>query len=288
MTPTVTHAHYQLFAGVDIAAETFTAAWMQADQRPTRSMTLAQTEAGYTTFQQHLLASGFAPSAILVVMEATGTYWVTFATTLARAGFQVSVINPLQAHAFAKALLKRNKTDAIDAHTLTQLAALLQPAPWNPPPAVYTELQQRLAQRESLLELRQHVRNQRHALVQQPMVIASVRERMDALIATLSQQIGAVEREIAATMRQDAAWAAAADRLQTITGVGMITSAWLLVTTLNFTLCATAEAAVGVCRISAQSISLGHECARASDAWQSWECPLAACVILSDVECSTL
>jgi hypothetical protein len=37
-------------------------------------------------------------------------------------GFQVSVINPAQAHHFAKALLKRAKTDAIDAQTLAQLA----------------------------------------------------------------------------------------------------------------------------------------------------------------------
>jgi transposase len=32
----------------------------------------------------------------------------------------VSVINPAQAHHFAKALLKRAKTDAIDAQTLAQ------------------------------------------------------------------------------------------------------------------------------------------------------------------------
>jgi len=53
----------------------------------------------------------------------------------------VSVINPSQAHDFAKALLKRAKTDAIDAHTLAHLAALLQPERWTPPPAIYAELQ---------------------------------------------------------------------------------------------------------------------------------------------------
>src|SRR5712692_3895414 len=50
-------------------------------------------------------------------MEATGSYWISLATRLVHEGFRVSVINPSQAHHFAKALLKRAKTDAIDAQT---------------------------------------------------------------------------------------------------------------------------------------------------------------------------
>lgn len=51
-------------------------------------------------------------------MEATGTSWITLATTVVPADFAVSVINPLQAHNFATALLTRDKTDAVDAQTL--------------------------------------------------------------------------------------------------------------------------------------------------------------------------
>ena len=53
-------------------------------------------------------------------MEATGSYWISLATRLVHEGFVVSVIHPAQAHHFAKALLKRAKTDAIDAQTLAQ------------------------------------------------------------------------------------------------------------------------------------------------------------------------
>ena len=81
-----------------------------------------------------LQAFGHAPSHVLVVMEATGSYWMSLATRLVYEGFQVSVINPSQAHHFAKALLKRAKTDAINAQTLAQLASILQPDPWMPPP----------------------------------------------------------------------------------------------------------------------------------------------------------
>lgn len=60
-------------------------------------------------------------------MEATGTYWMRLALHLVAANIAVAVVNPAQAHDFAKALLKRAKTDAIDASTLAELAARLQP-----------------------------------------------------------------------------------------------------------------------------------------------------------------
>ena len=161
------------------------------------------------------------------VLEATGSYWITLATTLAEAGFGVSVINPAQAHDFAKALLKRAKTDDLDAQMLAELAARLQPQRWTPSPAVYAELQQRLMQREALVHIRTQVRNQRHALLRQPRVIAAVQQRMDELLDTLDQQIAAVERELAAALCQDEAWAAAAKRLQTISGFGMLTACWI-------------------------------------------------------------
>jgi len=187
------------------------------------------------------LAVGHAAADILVVMEATGSYWVALATTLAHASFAVAVINPDQAHHFAKALLQRAKTDAIDARTLARLAATLHPAPWTPP-AIYTELQQRLAERDTLIGLRQQVRNQRHALVQLPVVVPAVRARMEELIATFDAQITAIEREITQVLPQDAGWAASAALLMSIAGVGLLTAAWLLVTTLNVTIGATPEA----------------------------------------------
>lgn len=68
------------------------------------------------------------PAAVLVVMEATGSYWVALATALYHAGFAVSVINPAQAHYFAKAQLRRAKNNALDAEMLAELALVLTPA----------------------------------------------------------------------------------------------------------------------------------------------------------------
>jgi transposase len=251
--PTPSTSRYRLFVGVDIAAATFTAVWRAASAPPSRPLTLEQTPQGFAALDARLRATGHAPADTLIVMEATGSYWVTLATTLSQRGFAVAVINPDQAHNFAKALLQRGKTDASDARTLAQLAATLQPTPWTPPPAIYTELQQRLAERDAVIALRQQVRNQLHALEHLPVVVPAVRIRMETLLATFEQQIAAIEREIAQVLQQDANWAASAALLLSITGIGLLTAAWLLVATLNFTTCADAEAAAGYAGLTPQA-----------------------------------
>jgi len=234
---------YRLFVGIDISARTFTAASMPSGQTPSKGQTFNQTHSDFAQLQRHLLSLEPDPTAILVVMEATGTYWMRLALDLINAQIAVAVINPAQAHDFAKALLKRSKTDAIDAQSLAELAARLQPQPWTPPPAVSSELQQRLVHRDALVNVRTQFRNQLHALEQQPIIIERVRTRLQELIAHLDEQIAEVEQEIGAALEQDQAWASAAAHLASIKGLGMLTIAWLLTATSNFTLTTTPEAA---------------------------------------------
>lgn len=225
-----------LYVGIDIAAETFTAAWLGPKGKPTAPFTRAQTPAGYLALQQQLRATAVPPAATAVVLEATGSYWVALAVTLHEAGYHVSVINPLQAHHFAKAQLRRAKTDALDAQDLAQLAATLRPPRWTPPPPVYHEVRQRLVARDGLLTMRQQARNQRHALLQWPVVVAAVRQQLDEGIADLDARIATLEVEIAAVLKESV-WAATLARLTSAPGIGIVTASWLLVATLNFTLC---------------------------------------------------
>ncbi len=234
---------YHLFVGIAVSADTCTVATLPAVPAPMRAATVAQTPAGFAELQQQLLALDPDPSAILVVMEATGTYWMRLALHLVAAHVAVAVVNPAQAHNFAKALLKRAKTDAIDACTLAELAARLQPQPWTPPPPVTAELHQRLTHRDALVDARTQFRNQLHALEHQPVIIESVRTRLNDLIATLTDQIAAVDQEIRLAIEQDEAWATAAAYLASIKGLGTLTIAWLLTATRNFTLTPSPEAA---------------------------------------------
>ncbi|MDP9311235.1 MAG: IS110 family transposase, partial [Chloroflexota bacterium] len=136
-------APYQLCVGLDVAAATFTATWRTPTTEPVKPVTLPQTPAGYRQLQHHLSTTQIPPAQTLVVLEATGSYWVTLAVMLHQAGYAVSVVHPNHVTNYAKSLPRRSKTDPLDAQLLLQFTIERQPAAWTPPPDVYHELRQR-------------------------------------------------------------------------------------------------------------------------------------------------
>jgi transposase len=247
-----TTSAYHLFVGVDIAATSATVTWTGVRPAPRRPFTIAQSPAGYQQLLARLAATHLPPDQVLLVLEATSTYWIRLACAVHAAGYAVSVVNPKQAHDFAKALLQRAKTDPLDAAVLAQLGAKLTPARWTPPPTLYQQFQQRLAERDSLLGLRQQVLNQHHALLHEQHTVPSVLTRQQALVAVLDEQVAAVEAELTSLVADDNAWAASVRLLQTIPGVGLITAAWTVVATLNFTRCADAPSATAYAGLAPQ------------------------------------
>ena len=233
---------FQLFVGVDIAAASFAAAWSLPSRPTTPARSFAQSPDGFAAFQAVLLATEVEPAQTLIVLEATGSYWITLAVTLHQAGYAVSVVNPAHVHAFARSLPRRAKTDALDAQLLTLFAVERVPERWTPPEQVYHELRQRLLVRDGLLTMRGQARNQRHALEQWPVHITGALKQLDELVADLDKRIATLEDELTTVLR-DGAWAESAALLGSITGIGLVTTAWLLVGTLNFTACRSAEAA---------------------------------------------
>ena len=114
MAPTPS-TNYRLFVGIDIAAATFTASWGTDNDLAGRPATFAQNLDGYTALQERLTHTRVAPAETLVVLEATGSYWVALAVSLHTAGYHVSVVNPAQVYHFARSLSRRAKTDQLDA-----------------------------------------------------------------------------------------------------------------------------------------------------------------------------
>ncbi len=237
-------AQYRCFVGIDIAAASFTAIWSTDGTTQPRALTYSQSPSGFAALQQQLQGTSVAAAQTLIVMEATGSYWIALAVTLHQTGYVVAVLNPAQLHNYSHSLPRRSKTDALDAQVMVRFAAERKPAPWTPPPAVYHELRQRLVVRDGLLGMRQQARNQLHALQQWPVQVASVLEQLDGVIGELDQRLASLEKEIATVLTDgDGAWASSAALLSTIPGIGLVTTAWLLVSTLNFSLCTSAEQA---------------------------------------------
>lgn len=254
----------QLFVGIDIAATSFTASWTHDRQSFTTAQTFSQDSDGFARLEQHLDTTGIAPTNTLLVMEATGSYWVSLAVHLHAKSYHVAVINPMQVRNYARSLPRRAKTDALDAHLLVQFAAERQPDPWTPPPQLYHELRQRLVTRDALLTMRQQARNQHHAISQWPITIASALQQLQGVIQDLDARIATLDRELADWLT-DSAWAQSATLLLTIPGIGVQTTAWLLVATINFTLHTSAEslaAYAGIVPMNHDSGSSVHRRAR--------------------------
>lgn len=232
---------YHMFVGVDIAAKTFTATW--GSTTPARPTIFAQSQEGFAAFSHELAETGRPADATLVVMEATGSYWVALAVYLHTAAYHVAVINPAHIHNYTKSLPRRSKTDALDARVLWQYATERAVQRWTPPPTVYHELRQRLVARDAVAEMRQQARNQRHALQQWPIVVDTVIAHFDAIEADLDGRLAQLDADIGVLLL-DGSWAESARLLQSIPGIGPITTAWLLVATMNFEMCATPATAV--------------------------------------------
>ena len=213
------------YVGIDVAAGTLAVVISHEQQPPTPVSTVGNSAAGWRALDALLRAHGAAPAAAHLVLEATGAYWQGAATALHAAGWAVSVVAPSSVRHYAQARLRRAKTDAVHAAVLAQYGRDLQPAPWAPPPAEVQALQLLIRQRDDLVAMRPQTANRQHALARLPAVPAAAREPLVALLATLAEQVARLDAAI--RRRAEAAGTIARDiaRLQTITGVGLLTAA---------------------------------------------------------------
>jgi transposase len=127
------------------------------------------------------------PDDTLVVMEATGHYWMNLCGALVGSGFGVAVINPVRTRRFAEEDLARAKTDAIDAVSLARFGAQKKPAPTKLPDEATLELREMVRLRDRYVQdLGDRVR-QLHRVVDLgfPEFTRHVKELDSALATTL-------------------------------------------------------------------------------------------------------
>jgi len=157
-----------------------------------------------------------------VVCEATGGYEGDLVQALHAAKIPVSVTNPAQVRAAARAKGQRAKTDRIDAALLSDYGRRYQPAATQ----ANSPSQQRLIALTQWLN--QLVRGQALAKTQaEHHQDPFVRRQHSKLMAHLKTQIKAVEIQIHALLKQDAELQQRVDCLDKIEGVGVRT-AWIV------------------------------------------------------------
>ncbi len=118
------------YLGIDLAKDTFAACLLDHEKSIKSKKSFRRTLEGLQALVDWVrpMVDG---DDVWLVMEATGDLWCVPALILEQqANFQISVVNPKKVHNFAKTLLRRHKTDELDAHLLALFARQMEPALW--------------------------------------------------------------------------------------------------------------------------------------------------------------
>jgi len=125
-----------------------------------------------------------------ICIEATGVYHFDLVVALSRADrLDVMVINPKAAHNFAKALMMRSKTDAVDAEILAIYAERMPFVTWERPEDETIDLRAISRRIAALNKQKAQAKNQLHALTSTQETPKLVVEQTEELVAFLARQI---------------------------------------------------------------------------------------------------
>lgn len=158
-----------------------------------------------------------------IVLEATGGLETPLLQALRAAGLPAALINPRQVRDFAKALGLLAKTDRLDARVLAHFAAAVQP-PLRPIKAAEdTELDALVGRRNQLSDMLGAEKNRRSSAATD-----AARADVEAHIEWLEQRIKALDKQLKDQLKCSAAWQQKDKILQSVKGIGFVTSVSLL------------------------------------------------------------
>lgn len=163
-----------------------------------------------------------------VLVEATGIYYLDVAPIAAELGAQVMVVNPKAAHNFAKALQRRNKTDALDAAMLLEYLQRMPFVAWSPPRQALRELRHYGRHLAQLTADATAARNRLHALGSTQASPRALREDLRRAIAGLERRIGRLRQQAVALIRAEPELRVAFDALTSMIGVAQTSAVALL------------------------------------------------------------
>ena len=158
----------------------------------------------------------------LIVFESTGGYELLAASCLAEAGLAVVIVNPRQVRNFAKAAGILAKTDAIDARVIARFAEAVKPEVRPLKDHQTSELTALVTRRRQIIEMIVAERNR--------LKLANKRNKKDIKdhIQWLQKRLDKIETDIGKMIQSSPIWRCKDDILQSVPGIGPITSATLI------------------------------------------------------------
>lgn len=204
-----------IFVGIDVSKDRLDVA-----VRPTgETFAVERNAEGLDALAARLLPLG--PAAVAV--EATGGYETVVAASLATAGLAVVVVNPAQVRAFAQALGRRAKTDAIDAGVIAHFVEAAKPEVRPLPDETTRLLADLVARRRQIVAMMVAERQRQNRLTEK-----RLQKSIARLIAALQRELSELEVDINDTVRGSPAWREKEELLTSAPGIGKTIARTLL------------------------------------------------------------
>ena len=188
-----------------------------------RSLSLRRTFAS-TAEGRRELASWFRRKKVgKAVMEASGGYEREWAKALRDARIEIRIVDPKRVRSFARSAGRLAKNDAIDAEMIAWFAETFGEVPGQAYDAAREELSQIVNARQGLLDLQTKLQNRSEHAGPEPV------QKMHArLLKKIALEVAKLEAAIAALIKATPYFAEIAGIIESVPGLGEITSAGLI------------------------------------------------------------
>jgi transposase len=215
----------RVFAGGDISAKEIVVALEAADGRRERA-TFPNTPVGHKLLIACLIKRG---TEVQIVIEATGIYSLDVAFALHRAKtVAVMVANPRAIADFARALMRRSKTDKLDADSILEFCCRMPFVPWVPPSEIRLNLRS-MMRRICALKLQKEQESSRlHAAEHAHEITPLIRRDIEMHLRQLQRHIEKLDDQAFALVTGDAPLRRAYDHLISTRGIARTSALHIL------------------------------------------------------------
>jgi transposase len=180
------------FVGVDVSAKTLVV-HVQPPEGARQQLTFDNTWEGHQKLCRRLTKSGRSTR---IALEATGLYSLEVALALVQQpGVELMVVNPRSLRDFARAQLRRSKTDTVDAQVLLEYVQSMRFQPWQPPTPQSLELRAIGRRLADLSDLITQEKNRLHAVGVVASLAPAVQRDIQTHLQHLEDQLKTLERE---------------------------------------------------------------------------------------------
>lgn len=228
--------NYKLVIGVDISKRTLDVTGIKSLSKDFPHDSFLNEKLGFKSFQKWMNGFAVKPEDVLVCMEHTGFYMLSFCTFLQSIGIDFSVVNPLQIKRSMG--IQRVKTDKKDSTVIALYASkFTEDLPIGQiPKNELLQLKVLAAHRERLLKQKQAIEKINKELIHtldKKMVAVIIKDNL-AILKLLKEQFKKIEKSISMLIAETPIFHFNYELMKSIPGVGSQIALYVLLFTHNF------------------------------------------------------